>query len=386
MAFTLLPATESDFVNREKLVQDIVNTLSNKKERIGYALYGKRRIGKTSIFKEVERRLKEINWTVPVYFSVWDLFQDTIDEFVKKFTVAILDGYSSKLTLKHKARNLLKFPLAILKEILGETSLTLKMRDEIEILLSFSRETKINYDELIENLFALPEHLAKETKTRCILLIDEFPSIMEFKNSAGKGIIRKIRTISEGLKATILCISGSIRKTMELVTISEVSPFYRQFIIKEVKPFSKENVEKLIIRNIGRKLNVEVIDRIYELSGGIPFYVQLLGKKMESTKESIAHQADVDKILKELLLEEGNILFNEEFNNLSPKERAIVFKMATEDINSPSSIAKALNSSPSNVSKFISYLEERGVVAKIERGIYTFEDHIFKLWLKEKYW
>jgi len=203
MAFTLLPATEQDFVNREDIVLDMVHSLSNKKERIGYALYGKRRIGKTSIFREVERSLKETNWVVPVYFSVWDLFEDRVEKFVRKLTVAILDGYRARVSPRYKAKNLLKLPLALLKETMKETGITLKLQDEIEILLSFGKEKSLDYDELIEDLFLLPEHLAEETKTRCVLLIDEFPSIMEFKNSSGMALVRKIRTISEGLKQTI---------------------------------------------------------------------------------------------------------------------------------------------------------------------------------------
>jgi len=126
MAFTLLPATEKDFVNREDIVLDMVHSLSNKKERIGYALYGKRRIGKTSIFRELERRLKETNWVVPVYFSVWDLFEDRVEEFVRKLTVAILDGYRARVPMRYKAKNLLKLPLALLKETMKETGITLK--------------------------------------------------------------------------------------------------------------------------------------------------------------------------------------------------------------------------------------------------------------------
>ena len=142
-----------------------------------------------------------------------------------------------------------------------ETGITLKLQDEIEILLSFAKEKSLDYDELIEDLFLLPEHLAEETKTRCVLLIDEFPSIMEFKNSSGMALVRKIRTISEGLKQTIICISGSIRKTMEVVAFSEVSPFYRQFIVKEIKELALEDVEELITRNLGRKVSSGVIER-----------------------------------------------------------------------------------------------------------------------------
>ena len=105
-----------------------------------------------SIFREVGRCLKEKKWVVPVYFSVWDLFEVRVEEFVRKLTVAILDGYGARVPLRYKAKNLLKLPLALLKETMKETGITLKLQDEIEILLSFGKEKSLDYDELIEDL------------------------------------------------------------------------------------------------------------------------------------------------------------------------------------------------------------------------------------------
>jgi len=173
---------------------------------------------------------------------------------------------------------------------------------------------------------------------------------------------------------------------MEVVAFSEVSPFYRQFIVKEIKELPLEDVEELITRNLGREVSSAVIERIYGLSGGVPFYVQLLGKRIESAKAEVKCKNDVDKIMQDILSEEGDILFKEEFSKVSPKERGIIFKMAVDDVHTPSSIAKALGDSPSNVSKFLSYLDEKGVVSKVDRGVYILEDPIFKMWIKKKYW
>jgi len=57
MPFILKPAEGGDFIDREEIIEDMVKTLSSK-SLIGFALYGKRRVGKTSILKEVRRRLR----------------------------------------------------------------------------------------------------------------------------------------------------------------------------------------------------------------------------------------------------------------------------------------------------------------------------------------
>ena len=57
MRFTLRPVKGEGFIDREELLDEMVSELRDTESTTGYALYGKRRIGKTSILKEVQRRL-----------------------------------------------------------------------------------------------------------------------------------------------------------------------------------------------------------------------------------------------------------------------------------------------------------------------------------------
>ena len=59
MAFTLQPAVKGDFIDRDDILADMITTLRDKSIRMGFALVGPRRIGKTSILKEVAERLYE---------------------------------------------------------------------------------------------------------------------------------------------------------------------------------------------------------------------------------------------------------------------------------------------------------------------------------------
>ena len=43
--FILTPAIGDNFIGREKLVQELVEELHNKKSHIGFCLYGRRRVG-----------------------------------------------------------------------------------------------------------------------------------------------------------------------------------------------------------------------------------------------------------------------------------------------------------------------------------------------------
>ena len=67
MAFTLQPAVKDDFIDREDILADMLTTLEDESTRIGFALVGPRRIGKTSILKEVVRRLEGEKGHLSIY-------------------------------------------------------------------------------------------------------------------------------------------------------------------------------------------------------------------------------------------------------------------------------------------------------------------------------
>ena len=283
MSFNLLPVEGKDFVNREDLLKDILSDLKNRESNIGYALYWKRRVGKTSLLLEIKRHLDEDPGIIAVYFSLWDLVGDRLPDFIKQFSAEILDGFKPYLGLAHRAENLLKAPLSIIKESIKNMKLDVKLKDDIEVLLTFD-ESKENLEKLVEDVFNLPERLSEDSGVKCVLLIDEFPSVMDLRNGEklGQGIVRKIRTIHERQKNVALCIPGSIRKTMSIVALSPASAFYRQLVVREVKSLGENHVRELVLKNIKRKIDENVIKEIYSFSGGIPFYVQFIGRRTKT--------------------------------------------------------------------------------------------------------
>lgn len=377
MRFTLQPVKGDEFVNRTEILSEILFELRNKRSTTGYALYGKRRVGKTSILKEVQRQLDETDDIVTVYYSIWNLVEFTLPEFCHRFSMAIIDAYRPHIGLKHKAKDLLQIPISVLRKMLDKAEFKI-VYHEIEFLLSTNAKT--DKDVAVERVFDLSEKLAKSTGTKCVLLLDEFPSLIDLKSDnvkIGEAILKKIRTISEEWERTSLCISGSIRSTMELTVLSSTSPFYRQMIVKEVKPLNKEYVGEILRRNID--IPDEGIDEIYNFSGGIPFYIQFIGKMIERAGETTLES--IKGLENEFLMEEGDILFKGEFNALSSKERLIVMNIANGH-HSPKELANVIGGRVSNISHFLMYLREMGYVSKEDRGYYVLEDPVFERWMQ----
>ncbi|NOR78811.1 MAG: hypothetical protein GQ523_10465 [Methanophagales archaeon] len=377
MYFTLRPVKGERFINRQELLDEMISELRDVESTTGYALYGKRRIGKTSVLKEVQRRLESEHKIVTVYFSVWDLIEFSVVEFCQRLSMDIIDAYRPYLGLKYKAKELFQTPLTMLRKLLDSSELKI-VYNELEFLIAKKRDIDKNL--LVENALDLPEKLARSTGTKCILMIDEFPSISELKsdsNKIGETIIKKMRTIFENWERTTLCISGSIRSTMKLSVLSSTSPFYRQLIIKEVKPFEREYTKELLSGDI--EITEEGVDEIHNFSTGIPFYIQFIGKMLERRKGASVEL--IKALEEEFLLEEGDILFKEEFDNLSSKERLIAINIA-KGCHTPKAIASAVGDNISNVNQFLTYLEQKGYVLKREKGYYILEDPVFARWLE----
>jgi len=386
MAFTLQPAVGEFFVNRKAIVEEMVSTLSEKNLLMGFALVGNRRMGKSSIFQEVCRELSKKKDIVPVYFSSWSLIEKSVEEFCRILAFSALERYKQKLSLRYRIKDLVKVPVNKLFDFLRTIDVRIKILEEIEISLSTRKGAK-DLSLMLEQALTLPEKLASETDTRCILFLDEFPSVVELGSSNGRmigeQIIRKVRTIQENYRRTVLCISGSIKKSMELAALSSASPFYRQFIVKNVEPFRKNDLRELLEKNLRTKLPGDVINTCYQLSGGIPFYIQFIGRGLLKLRGKNITSAYAVEIFDELLREEGNLLFTEEFKSFSSRERKVLVAMAKNNSYKLNEIAKHLEQGLNAVGRYLEYLVKKGAITKENRGIYKFVDPVFEKWVKE---
>jgi AAA+ ATPase superfamily predicted ATPase len=387
MAFTLQPAVKDDFIDREEILADMLSTLEDESTRMGFALVGPRRIGKTSILKEVVRRLEGKKGIVPIYFSLWDLVENTLPELCSRITLSIVEGFKPHLSLKLKMKKLLKVPALKFFEVLRSLDMKISLFDEIEIALRMGKSGEIDPNTLIEKVFLFGEKIAKENGVRLILALDEFPSIMDVKNKTklGEGIVKKIRTIYEGLENTVLCISGSIRKTMEITALSPSSAFYRQFVIRNIEPFDLKATTEILENNIDAKISAEAISRFYELTGGIPFYLQFLGRELGRFSAASVGPPEIENSFDQFLLQEGDILFAEQIKSFSDKEKMILSRMACYGLKTPAQIQKS-SGEPSNVvSRYMEYFLSKGVLQREKKGIYQFTDPVFEVWLKRRF-
>jgi len=156
----------------------------------------------------------------------------------------------------------------------------------------------------------------------------------------------------------------------------------------ELKPLSKNEVRNAITiptQKSGVKISEEAIESIYNISGGIPYYMQVLAHNCfaESTENSIGVDEFYRSFPRSL-----NLLAQREFKGMydkSSNEEKKILKLMSEnleDIISYTEIKKGLNSR-SEPSSLLKSMEEKNLIIKKSRGKYQLRDKIFKEYLKK---
>lgn len=374
ITFSLTPVAGRYFVGRKSFIDELVTELGNKASHIGFCIYGRRRVGKTSVLMETRTILGNKKGVVVAYLSLYDIVDLSAQIFAEELTKSIIIAYQEKglLPLKMQVKELFKTPISTALEFLRGIKVEARIIEQFRLIFEHKENSK-NYPDYLKDAFNLGEVLAETTSTKCIIMLDEFPEIILFEN--GLQLVKMLRTQYEKQKRTSLVVSGSLRHTLEIVALSESSPFYKELVPKHLLPFSKEEVGEFLRLYIG-KVSEEEVNRLHKLTGGLPFYLQYIGR---STK----YAGKIDEIIDAFIKQEGDVFFKEEFEKLGGKEKNIIISLA-EGKKSLTEIAKDIGEPATNISPYLPSLIENEFIAKEERGSYTLSDPLFGYWIKSK--
>ena len=375
-SFTLTPVYGERFVGRRDILREMMAEVTNPKSNVGFCLHGRRRVGKTSILRELEYELSRKEGIVVADLSLYDLADLSLKTFTEQLSTTILEAFREKkvLPFEFSIEVLMKSPKEVIESALSKFKIGTELSDEVKFFLEFRKEKTENYTEIVRRAFDLGEKLAKSSGTKFILVLDEFPEILRIEN--GEQLVKMFRTIHEKQRNTAIILSGSEKRTLELVALGSASPFYKQLVPKKISPFSFEETLEFL-NKYGLKISESEAKKIYEITGGVPFYLQYLGR-------SAAPVSNIDGIVKEFLAQEGGVFFGEEFERLSDKEKLIAMAMAM-GARAPTEISKGSGEPVTSVSRYLLTLQDKGVVKKIEKASYALADKLFSLWLKGRY-
>lgn len=272
------PVTEQRmFFGREDIFQWIENSIAGQYADHILVLHGQRRVGKTSVLKQLSNRLP--HRYIPVFFDLQGRTHTTLDHF-----------------LWWLAREIVR---------------VLKQERAIEVPPP-QKESFAADPEYFENQFltSLQSHLGSAT---LLLTFDEFDNLeeSEVREELARPLIDHLRRLMGHPNLNFIFSIGSSGRKLENMQAA-YTDFFKTALYKKISFLSEEQTHHLVTRPVAGVIEYErpAVDRIYQIASGHPYFTQLtcheLFARCQRTEQRKIAVADVESVLDDVV-ERGTV-------------------------------------------------------------------------------
>lgn len=375
------PATE--IIDREEETATLVSGLSDQSKQVNYALIGPRRIGKTTILLKVQQELLEkgviaIYVDLSVYkFSPYDLAQNIMSQITKI--------YAKDLGKMEKATAAINNMLRILTK-LKKLRLTLEPTTDEKGQFSIQIHPELQESQENQNLFLLAfdyaNEISQKTGKRIVIIIDEFPNLIEFKHLPKlEAITELFRNILETRKNVQYVVSGSRVHFMRNILGQGESPLFGHFIIMEIEPLPKEYATKLFIKTA--KCSQKEAETAWQLVGGHPYYLIMLAENRKPGENLNQTYHRILTSLSGALNLYVNYILKEDLGSSTKEARLLrILQAISQGKTTASQISKQAKLKLSSLPYYLQELEKYDLIQR-NNGEYATKDKIIKDYFHE---
>ncbi len=308
-------------------------------------LLGTRRIGKTSVLKQLESLAMsspDIGF-LPVF---WDLQgADRPEELHLDFADALLDS----------------------EERLEQVGIRL---------------TELRSDDCFESLGRLRRKLLSKD-LRLLLLCDEVEELIQL-NRQDPSILRKLRRALHSRDGIRSVLASSSRLWQLAETDEDTSPFLDGF----TPPLSIGALDDEAARQLIRQtqlpatsrpnFSADEVERICRQCGNHPYQIQILCRRMLDC-------GDLDEAIEEVAHDRAvSFFFSVDYELLGDTERSILYVLAEKPEASPIAVQQQLEDSSKPVATGLAALESLGFVGRKSNGGIVIKSQFLRRWLSER--
>jgi AAA+ ATPase superfamily predicted ATPase/Holliday junction resolvase len=381
-----VPTSPDGFFNRTRelsILEDAVDKLQRGAPK-WLCLVGPRKVGKTSLLREVERRTRERSKAPG--FVVVDVFE-TLPVSLEVFRHLAVQAVEVLLS-RDAGRSLaaeVGAPAAWRAALLQSPRFR-GLPSALQTTLGELPETPLEGAGLAAVL-NLPEKLAEALGAHLVMALDEFQELAALSGGrGGPDVMALLRSVWQRHRRTTYVVSGSARSTLLELATSQSSPFFQHFEVMEVAGFSETHAVELLVeasKDGPQRITPAVARRIFAVVGGSPFYLQVIGEAM--TQEA----GDVDARLlgalqRALFSDTGrlSLYFLNEFQRLVGRATtlAATLNALAHGARALGEVATAIGSTPGAT---VGYLQRLGdAVTRNAEGRWQLSDATFALWLQ----
>ena len=357
-----------DFADRETELRQLSNRL---KETVRVFLIAPRRYGKTSLIRNVLLTLhkqKMLTAYVDLYWA------GSSTEFMELYATSVIRGSKS---IARQAARWVKEYLPRLRPKLG-----FDPSGNPEIYMDVSRESRAG---LAEEIFHLPQQIAKTQGKRFVVVLDEFQEIMRL---GGENLERQLRAaIQDHMDVSYLFAGSKPHMLIDMVS-EKTRPFYQMGTLMSLEKIPEEDFKNFIkskFINSEKNISPQALNKIIVESENVPHYVQLLSFYLWDHYQHLSRLEEhhVDEALS-LILRGQEPAYLTIWEGLTLHQRKTLKAAASLKgrlLTSKETIQHFRLESASNVAKSLTALRSKGILRKEPEG-YTFEDVLFCRWVE----
>ena len=365
-------ATDENFTDRQ---QETVHLVNNFGSLINTIIISPRRWGKSSLVNKAATIA--MNEDKKLKVCTVDLFNvKTEEQFYTVFTQSIIEGTASKWD------EAVEYAKRFFSHLIPKISIGSDPMNEVSIDFDWD-EMKKNPDEILN----LPEQIAKAKGFKIVVCIDEFQNIAEFDDPLF--FQRRLRAHWQKHQKVSYCLYGSKRHMMMEVFADSSMPFYKFGDLFFLEKIDSEHLISFIkerFASTGKAITDEACKRIVSLTDCHPYYTQQLSQ-LSWLRTSSECDDEIVSLAHESLVEQLSLLFTNLIETFSFQQicylRAVI--AGEKAITNSETMYKYHISSATAASRSLKTLIKKDILDS-KAGIISFQDPIFKYWLKNYYY
>lgn len=382
---TNTPVIASQFLDRVRelsSVQRVVDAVAAGAPR-WLAILGPRKVGKTSLVLEVARR----NAAGPVRFAVVDLNQHAPPglELFRRYALRAADALLGPT---------LGVSLESIVDGAGDLATVLAGSDAIARLPADLRRQlhglgePLTTPERVAALLDLPEQLAVALDARLVAAWDEFQLLAELRHGTRTfDPFPRMRATWQRHQRVAYVVSGSAPTMLRELTASERSPFFQHFDLIELGPMARQDALEVLRVGAEGALPARLCQRVVDLVGGHPFYVQLLGQELLDGGPPW-HDAAFKEAAQRLLFSRTgrlSLYFQREYDRAVGRAATLAATLgalaqAGLEGETLSRVARAIRAATGPTARYLERLAD--IVEKTPEGRWRVADPTFALWVR----
>lgn len=242
--------------------------------------------------------------------------------------------------------------------------------------------------EALDCLFSLPEKIAVQKNMRVVVYFKEFQNILKFDRPS-KILAALERNYQNGKEASFVFTGSGVNAMMSIFDRNKLN--FNNRLPEKIAflPLEEKSVTDLIIKvflTVGRVIEQEQAERIYQTVNGHPWYIWHLSQIVYDLTKGYVNDCLIDEAIASLLVIH-EVRFREIMSNLSNYQ--ISYLRAIFDGNVKNSImetiAKYRLNSVANVHRLKEALSKKEVISFDENNNPYILDPLFVLWLRRFY-